>query len=61
MSGNVWEWTTASIGEPGVAARGGSFYFARLVDTVVNRQQPGPDFRDLTVGMRVCASVPEPQ
>ena len=57
LAGNVWEWTTSSIGPTGVAARGGSYFFARLVATSVNRQLPAPDFRDLTLGIRLCANV----
>jgi hypothetical protein len=38
--------------------RGGSYYATRLTLRIANRELPESTFRDLTVGVRVCASVP---
>lgn len=56
LSGNVWEWVASSL-QPGQrVARGGSYYFAGGTARVTNRELPEENFRDLTVGLRVCAN-----
>ena len=56
MAGNVWEWTTASVGRPDPVLRGGAYYFNASTAHAANRQLPEPTLRDPTVGLRVCAS-----
>jgi eukaryotic-like serine/threonine-protein kinase len=56
LTGNVWEWVTSSVLDGQVVARGGSYYFAGGTARINNRELPEPSYRDLTVGLRVCAS-----
>ena len=59
MAGNAWEWTRSAV-EPGrVVARGGAYYFASGSARVANRELPERTLRDITVGLRVCADVPQ--
>ena len=58
MAGNVFEWTRSSIDPTGHAARGGSFYFDVNSARVAARETPEPSFRDVSVGLRVCADPP---
>lgn len=55
LSGNVWEWTASSVRKGEVVARGGSYYFNVNTARVSNRELPEASFRDLTVGVRLCA------
>jgi formylglycine-generating enzyme required for sulfatase activity len=58
LAGNAWEWTRSSV-EPGkVVARGGSYYFAAASARSANRELPERTFRDINVGIRVCADLP---
>ena len=57
MAGNAWEWTVSSVDPTGHAARGGSYYFDVNSARVANRETPEPSFRDVSVGLRVCADV----
>ena len=58
MSGNVWEWTRSSV-EPGkFPARGGSWYFSANSARATERQLPEASFKDVSVGLRVCADAP---
>ncbi len=57
MVGNVWEWTSSALVAGERLVRGGSFYHDRNSSRSTNREVPEPALRDLTVGMRVCASV----
>jgi formylglycine-generating enzyme required for sulfatase activity len=57
MAGNVWEWVTSAL-QPGQSgARGGCFYQDRNSSRSENRETPEATYRDLMVGMRVCASL----
>jgi formylglycine-generating enzyme required for sulfatase activity len=57
MAGNVWEWVTSAL-QPGQSvARGGGFYHDRNSSRSENREIPEATFRDLMLGMRVCASL----
>jgi formylglycine-generating enzyme required for sulfatase activity len=58
MSGNAWEWTTSSLRPGGYVIRGGSYFFGRKTNQVVNRQVPVPTLKDVNLGLRVCAVVP---
>jgi formylglycine-generating enzyme required for sulfatase activity len=53
-AGNVWEWTKSKTG--GYAARGGSFYFGANSARAPDREVTEPSFRDVSVGLRLCAS-----
>jgi serine/threonine protein kinase/formylglycine-generating enzyme required for sulfatase activity len=55
MAGNVFEWTVSSIRRNETAARGGSFLFGPNTARVTEREITEPSFRDVSVGMRVCA------
>jgi formylglycine-generating enzyme required for sulfatase activity len=57
MAGNVWEWTRSSLAEGEYAARGGSWYFGLNSARTTDREVTEPSFRDVTVGMRVCADL----
>ncbi|HLU65093.1 MAG TPA: SUMF1/EgtB/PvdO family nonheme iron enzyme, partial [Kofleriaceae bacterium] len=58
MAGNVWEWVTGPGGAP--VARGGSFYYTTTIARIANRETPVAEYRDISVGMRVCSSVVKP-
>lgn len=55
MAGNVWEWTVSSLRSGEYAARGGSYLFGANTARVAEREITEPAFRDVSVGMRVCA------
>ena len=58
MAGNVFEWAD-SVLEPGrPVARGGSYYYAATTSRSTNRENPEPNFRDPSVGARLCADAP---
>jgi formylglycine-generating enzyme required for sulfatase activity len=56
LVGNVWEWVSSSVLPDEPVARGGSFYFGAITARVNNREAPEQTFRDLAVGVRVCAT-----
>jgi serine/threonine protein kinase/formylglycine-generating enzyme required for sulfatase activity len=56
MAGNVWEWVTTEEGT--AAARGGSFYYRASNSAIANRESPPPEYRDVGLGLRLCADVP---
>jgi formylglycine-generating enzyme required for sulfatase activity len=58
MAGNVWEWTTSDSPDEPSSARGGSFYYASTTARIANRETPGRDYRDVTLGVRICTSDP---
>jgi serine/threonine protein kinase/formylglycine-generating enzyme required for sulfatase activity len=60
MAGNVFEWTRNSVEPQGHAARGGSFYFDVNSARVAARETPEAAFRDVSVGIRVCADPRTP-
>jgi formylglycine-generating enzyme required for sulfatase activity len=58
MAGNVFEWADSAL-EPGrPVARGGSYYYAATTSRSTNRETPEPNFRDPSVGARLCAEAP---
>jgi formylglycine-generating enzyme required for sulfatase activity len=57
MAGNVWEWVASALQSGQSVARGGGFYHDRNSSRSENRETPEATYRDLTVGLRVCASL----
>ncbi|MBL9102979.1 MAG: SUMF1/EgtB/PvdO family nonheme iron enzyme [Myxococcales bacterium] len=56
MVGNVFEWTASAFSPDERVARGGGFFFAALTGAAANRAVFSPDFRDGSLGLRVCAT-----
>ena len=54
-AGNVWEWTRSRLSPTGYAARGGSWYFGPSSSRVDDREETESSFRDVSVGLRLCA------
>jgi eukaryotic-like serine/threonine-protein kinase len=61
LAGNVWEWVRSSVGPPGHVARGGSFHFGANSSRSTGREITDPSFKDISVGLRVCADPPAPK
>jgi formylglycine-generating enzyme required for sulfatase activity len=62
--GNVFEWTTSALAVDEKVARGGGFFFGALTGSAMNRAIFSADFRDGSLGLRVCApavSSPSPR
>ncbi len=57
LSGNVWEWVASDLTPSHAAARGGSFSYASPTARVANRERPEPTYRDVGLGVRICASL----
>ncbi len=57
MVGNAFEWTTGERANEYVA-RGGSFYHDRKTANLANRYVLPGDSKDVTIGGRICATVP---
>lgn len=60
LAGNVWEWTRSALAPGKGVARGGSFYHDKLGARSTNRLTPEPSLRDLTLGLRICATWTDP-
>ncbi|MBI5481631.1 MAG: SUMF1/EgtB/PvdO family nonheme iron enzyme, partial [Deltaproteobacteria bacterium] len=60
MAGNVWEYVASSLAKGEVVVRGGAYYFGDLTNAATNRESAQPAARDLTGGLRVCATWPAP-
>ena len=58
LAGNAFEWTRSSVEPDRPVARGGSYYFAAATARSANREMPERTFRDINVGIRVCADLP---
>ena len=56
--GNVYELAAPPRASDEKVARGGAFFFGSLSGRAMNRNVVGPDFRDGTLGLRVCAAPP---
>ncbi len=56
MSGNVWELTRSVLAADEYVARGGSYYYEPNSNRSDNRDVVEPTMRDLSIGLRVCAS-----
>jgi formylglycine-generating enzyme required for sulfatase activity len=59
MSGNAFEWVLPSYGV-GFVVRGGSFWNDRKTANLANRSEVPANARDLTLGARICATLPGP-
>ena len=59
LAGNAWEWVTARNGDGDVAIRGGSWYANPLAARSNNREPTEPELREITIGLRICASLPD--
>lgn len=57
MSGNAFEWTRAEHGD-GYVVRSGSYFHDRKTANLANRSPMSPSFRDITLGVRLCATAP---
>jgi formylglycine-generating enzyme required for sulfatase activity len=58
LAGNAFEWTQGALmGTEGPVLRGGSFYYSTSTARAANREPVEPTMRDLTLGLRVCASL----
>jgi formylglycine-generating enzyme required for sulfatase activity len=56
-SGNVIEWTRAEH-DQGFVARGGGYFYDRKVANLANRFSLVADYREATLGVRMCAAAP---
>jgi len=61
LAGNVLEFTTSSVTSGETAIRGGAYYFNAISSRSTNREPFPTTFRDVTTGIRVCASTQEGQ
>jgi serine/threonine protein kinase/formylglycine-generating enzyme required for sulfatase activity len=61
LAGNVLEFTTSSMTSGETAIRGGAYYFNAISSRSTNREPFPATFRDVTTGIRVCASTQEGQ
>jgi formylglycine-generating enzyme required for sulfatase activity len=59
MAGNVWEWTRSSMEKDRPVVRGGAYYFGANTARSANRELPEAGLRDQSVGMRLCADLPD--
>jgi formylglycine-generating enzyme required for sulfatase activity len=58
LAGNAFEWTQGALaGAAGPVLRGGSYYYSTSTARATNREAVEPTMRDLTLGLRVCASL----
>jgi formylglycine-generating enzyme required for sulfatase activity len=56
MAGNVFELTVSSQQASQFVIRGGAYYFNSVTSRTTNREVVPPTFRDVTTGIRMCAS-----
>jgi formylglycine-generating enzyme required for sulfatase activity len=56
LAGNIHEWVVNSLSEKRVAVRGGSFYFGRMTARLNNHAELEATMRNITQGLRVCAT-----
>ena len=61
LAGNVFEWTTSSLDPKEAVARGGGYSYGAFTCRSTNRTILDPSFRDLGLGVRICASWPMPR
>lgn len=58
LVGNAFEWVKNSVTEKPFALRGGAYYYGSRTCRIDNRHESEPTLHDITVGLRVCASIP---
>jgi formylglycine-generating enzyme required for sulfatase activity len=56
--GNVYEFAATPGAPSEKVVRGGAFFFGSLSGRTMNRNPIGPEFRDGTLGLRICAPSP---
>jgi formylglycine-generating enzyme required for sulfatase activity len=59
MAGNVLELVRSSLTPDGFAIRGGAYFFNAATCRLTDRTAVWSEFRDVSSGIRVCASVQE--
>lgn len=59
LVGNAFEWVQNSVTEKSFALRGGAYYYGSRTCRIDNRHESEPTLHDITVGLRVCASIPQ--
>ncbi|HEY6176963.1 MAG TPA: SUMF1/EgtB/PvdO family nonheme iron enzyme, partial [Kofleriaceae bacterium] len=59
LAGNGLEWTASRGDDSEVALRGGSWYLNPLAVRSNNREPTAPELREVTMGLRICADVPD--
>ncbi|HET6149219.1 MAG TPA: bifunctional serine/threonine-protein kinase/formylglycine-generating enzyme family protein [Polyangia bacterium] len=59
LAGNVFELTRSSVTADDFVIRGGAYYFAAVNSRITNRNTVPATIRDVTTGIRVCASLAE--
>jgi formylglycine-generating enzyme required for sulfatase activity len=57
LAGNVFELAVSSEQRDQFVIRGGAYYFNTVSSRSTNREVVQPTFRDVTTGIRICASV----
>ena len=57
MAGNIMEMVASDEVPEGLAIRGGAYYLSAATARVSNRLPIPRSFRDVTVGLRVCADA----
>ena len=57
MAGNVFEFVASSQKADEIVIRGGAYYFTAYTCRSTNREPVQSTFRDMTTGIRVCASL----
>ncbi len=57
LAGNVFELAVSSEQPDQFVIRGGAYYFNTVSSRSTNREVVQPTFRDVTTGIRICASV----
>jgi formylglycine-generating enzyme required for sulfatase activity len=60
MTGNVWELVTNVMAPDVAAARGGSFSYPASTLRIGNRESPPKTYREISMGLRICASPRNP-
>jgi formylglycine-generating enzyme required for sulfatase activity len=59
LAGNVFELTRSSVTADQFVIRGGAYYFNAATCRITNRNTVPATLRDVTTGIRVCASIAE--
>ncbi|MEL6183933.1 MAG: SUMF1/EgtB/PvdO family nonheme iron enzyme, partial [Myxococcota bacterium] len=54
LTGNAFEWTTASYGPPGFVLRGGSYFYDVKTNRICNRQRAAATLSLASSGLRIC-------